>query len=110
MNVEFSYRYRDFGNFKKYGSVVFGNRGGIPAEEIDQALLRLTGNEQVFVASELSIPEMFFTEFPYSPKLDWEMHEYCGVSETDAQVDDAEGRDIEDLLVQLRGVSDRVRQ
>lgn len=101
MNVEFNYRYRDFGNFKKYGSVVFGNRAGIPLEKIHQALLQLTGDEEAFVASELAIPEMFFTEFPYSPRLDWEMHEYCGVSETNAQVDDTLLRDISDLLAQM---------
>lgn len=101
MNVEFSYLYRDLGNFKRYGSVVFANRGGIPITEIDQAVLHFIGNEQIFVASELAIPEMFFTEFPYSPKLDWEMHEYCGVSDTDAQVNDAEDRDIQDLIARL---------
>lgn len=110
MNVEFRYRYRDFGNFKNYGSVVFANREGIPIEEIDQALLHFTGSEQVFVASELAIPEMFFKEFPFSPRLDWEMHEYCGVSETVAQVDDAEGRDVEDLFARLKEISERPKR
>ncbi|MGH9590076.1 MAG: hypothetical protein ACRD25_06755 [Terracidiphilus sp.] len=107
MNVEFSYRYRDFGNFKRYGSVVFGNRGGISTTEIDQAVLRIIGNEQIFAASELAIPEMYFTEFPYSPRLDWEIHEYCGVSDTDTRINDAEGRDIQDLITQLRLINTR---
>jgi hypothetical protein len=105
MNIEFNYRYRDFGNFKRYGSVVFGNRRGITKEEIDEALLRLTGSDQAFRASELAIPEMFFTEFPYSPRLDWEMHEYCGVSETDAEIDDVRLRDIADLLAQMEALA-----
>ncbi len=101
MNVEFQYRYRDFGNFKRYNSVVFGNQSSLPIDDISRVLLRLTGGDETFVASQFGIPDMFFTEFPYNPNLDWQMHEYCGVSKTELPINDAQKRDIKDLLSQM---------
>lgn len=110
MNVQFEYRYRDLGNFKRYGSVVFGNRNDLPTDNINRLLLELTGSDETFVASRLGIPEMFFPDFPYSPSLDWEMHEYCGVSQTDLPINDAQGRDIMDLLSQMRAITEGGRK
>ena len=101
MNVEFQYRYRDFGNFKRYNSVVFWNRSDLPIGDINRTLLQVTGNDETFVASRFGIPEMFFAAFPYNPNLDWQMHEYCGVSRTELPVSDAQKRDIRDLLSQM---------
>jgi hypothetical protein len=98
MNIEFEYRYRDYGNFKNYNSIVFGNKHGLPVKEIEQKISRMLGNELFFDASRIGIPEMFFKQFPYDPELDWPMHEYCGVSETMSPINAAEGRDIRDLL------------
>jgi len=105
MNVQFEYRYRGLGNFKRYGSVVFGNQNGLPIDDINRLMLQLIGNDETFVASEVGIPEMFFTDFPYNPNLDWQMHEYCGVSQTDLPTNDAKGRDIRDLLSQMRAIA-----
>ena len=33
MNIEFEYRYRDLGNFKRYGSVVFRNQRACPSKK-----------------------------------------------------------------------------
>ncbi|MGA3262411.1 MAG: hypothetical protein ABSC47_00015 [Terracidiphilus sp.] len=106
MNVEFQYRYRDFGNFKRYGSVVFGNESGLLIDDISRSLLQLTGDDETFAAFRLGIPEIFFTDFPYNPSLDWEMHEYCGVSPTDLPINDAQGRDIGDLLSRMKAIAE----
>jgi hypothetical protein len=106
MNVEFQYRYRDFGNFKRYNSVVFGNESGMQIDDISRIMLQLVGDDETFTASRLGIPETFFTDFPYNPSLDWEMHEYCGVSSTDLPNDDARSRDIRDLLAQMRAIAE----
>lgn len=102
MNIEFEYLYRDSGNFKSYGSVVFGNPNNVTIEEIDQSIIELLGDDRTFNASRLAVPEMFFTEFPYNPDLDWGLHEYSGVSASHLPVNDAQRRDISDLLSQMR--------
>jgi hypothetical protein len=101
LNIEFAYLYRDFGNFKSYNSVVFGNKNNLAPKEIDQIICEALGNDHFFEASRLKVPEMFFKQFPYDPKLDWTMHEYCGVSQTASPINDVQSRDISDLLSRL---------
>jgi hypothetical protein len=101
MNVEFEYQYRDLGNFKRHGSVIFGNRNCLPIQKVDLILVDFFGNDRLFLASEIEVPDMFFTEFPFKQDLDWEMHEYCAVSETQLPVNDTRKRDIVDLLAQI---------
>ena len=101
MNIEIEYCYRDFGNFKSYNSVIFGNLSNMPIGAVHENLLRLMGEDRTFVASKLSLPEMFFTDSPYDPDLDWEMHEYCAATETDTLINDALGRDIRELMSQM---------
>ena len=99
MNIEFEYRYRDFGNNKRYGVVVFGNRTNILIERIRLRLQRLMiGDGMTFSASHLKIPEMFFPDSPFDPALDWEMHEFCDASDTDLPVNDVGGRDITEVV------------
>ncbi len=98
MNVKFAYRYRDYGNFKRYGSVVFGNRNEIPIEEIRRRILGPADGEWLFIASRLRVPELFFEDLPFDPDLDHQLHEFYVVSETDVPVSDNEGRDILALI------------
>jgi len=102
MNIEFRYMYRDMGNFKNYGEVIFGNRLNHNAEEIHKQIFRILGSDQIIKASDLRIPNLFFTNFPYDPELDHGMHEYFGVSETKLPVNDAEQRDITDILAKIK--------
>ncbi len=98
MNIKFQYRYRDYGNFKNYNSVIFRNGDNLPVEAIDKIISKVLLRDTSFEASRLNVPEMFFKNFPYDPELDWPMHEYCGVEETDLPQNDTQGRDIRDLI------------
>ena len=102
MNVELQYMYRDFGNFKNYGAVVFGNRSAVPITAIHDELGRAFGDDLNFVAADLELPGLFFKEFAHDPDLDWEMHEFCDVVPTDLPVSDTSKRDIQDLLAKLQ--------
>jgi hypothetical protein len=90
------------GNFKNYGEVVFGNRLSCNAEQIHKQIFSILGTDQFINASDLRIPNLFFTNFPYDPELDHEMHEYFGVSETELPASDAEQRDIADFLTDIK--------
>ena len=102
MNVQFDYRYRDWGNFKRNGSVVFGNRSRLDIEEIGQRITGALVDGEFFDASSLQIPELFFPDFPFDPDLDHGWHEFCGVSETHSPVDDLSGRDVAELLPPIK--------
>lgn len=101
MNIELEYLYRDSGNFKNYGSIVLANKNNLAAEKVDRVLVELLGEDRAFIASRLEVPERFFADFPYDPDLDWDMHEYYQASDTNLPVNDVQGRDIGDFLLQV---------
>jgi len=101
MNIEFRYMYRDMGNFKNYGVVVFGNRINRNPEEIRKQIFCFLSSDNIFKASELRIPDLFFKNYPYDSELDHEMHEFFEVSETELPASDAIQRDIADLLLDM---------
>jgi len=107
MNIEFEYMYRDLGNFKSYGTVVFSNQFSLSAPAVNSALLSALGSYQNFRASDLGIPELFFKEFAFDSELDWEMHEFCDVVQTDLPVSDTRARDIKDVLQEVEALRKR---
>ena len=101
MNIEFGYFYRDCGNFKNFGEVIFANKRSLSAKEINEKLLSTVMPEPFFRASDLGLPDLFFENFPYDPELDHESHEYHKVSETEKPTNDSFNRDITDLLLAI---------
>ena len=51
LNINFEYRYRDYGNFKNYNSVVFGNEKNLTVEEIDRIISQVLGYDPTFEAA-----------------------------------------------------------
>ncbi len=101
MNIEFEYLYRDCGNFKNFGWVVFANNRGLSAEEIHKKILGAAVADPFFKASDLALPDLFFKDFPYDPELDHELHEYRRARETEEPPNDVANRDISDLLSEM---------
>lgn len=101
MNIELEYLYRDCGNFKNFGKVVFANIRNFGAKEVHDKVLSLVVPEPFIKASELGLPNLYFQDFPYDPELDHELHEYYRVCETEKPTNDAANRDIEDLLSEI---------
>jgi len=102
MNIEFRYLYRDMGNFKNYGEVIFANRLNSDAEEIRKQIFSILGPDHTIKASDLGIPDLFFKNFTYDPELDHEMHEFVEVLRTENPANDAAQRDIAYLLIEMR--------
>jgi hypothetical protein len=101
MNIEFHYLYRDLGNFKNFGSLVFANSSHLAIDEIRRRIERATDCDRTFVASRLKMPELFFRDFPFNPELDHGFHEFFDTLETELPSNDPANRDIRDLLVEL---------
>ena len=101
MNVEFEFRYRDWGNFKRYGAVVFRNQHSLNCAEIRQRVMRASTDGQFFDASHLGVPELFFSDSPFDPDLDHSQHEFCSASETELPTNDVSNRDIHDFLLSM---------
>ena len=105
MRIEFTYFYRDYGNYKNFDSVVFANHNGYNAGELRNSILGVLGPDQLIDTSRLEIPSLYFEDFPFDPDLDHYQHEFFEVAETHLPTNDTKCRDITSLLCALKGVS-----
>ncbi len=103
MNILFSYLYRDAGNFKNFGTVVFANANQASLEKLNALIKQKLIDEMYFDAFNASVPSLFFDD--YDEELDHDWHEFECVSEVETLPNDAHGRDIDAFISRLAGKS-----
>ena len=103
MKIKFEYLYRDAGNFKRWGEVVFSN----PSNISKKLLTSMAGDALIdglyFVASKAGIPDLHFSD--YNEQLDHGWHEMHEFQPTTDVVSDPENRTIDEFLESLRYAS-----
>lgn len=100
MQIQFNYLYRDAGNFKQFGSVVFDNKECIPTDVLKNQFRTTLIDGQHFVAADVGIPNLWVCA--YDAELDHEWHEFEGLGDVDGQCDIVDSRDIMAFLCELR--------
>jgi hypothetical protein len=105
-NIEFSYRYRDGASFKKLGSVVFSN-----PEQLDSSVIESTLREgfwdDLFIAHQLRVPEVFlYLDGPFSFD-DHCYHEFVAVHASEKPSDDQYGRTVAEFAAEVTGFRGR---
>ncbi len=103
MNIRFKYLYRDAGNFKNWGEVVFSNPHDVPADVITSMADRVLIDRTYFVAAKADIPDLHFAE--YNKDLDHDWHEVNAFQPTDDPPNDVKDRKIEEFVESLRFAS-----
>ena len=81
MNIKFSYRYRDYANYKRYNEVIFSNPSNKPIQEVEQFILDHLFDDKLFYSTEWKVPDLHFDD--WDPDVDHFVHEFVSVSETD---------------------------
>ncbi|MGV8894101.1 MAG: hypothetical protein ACOH2K_14390 [Burkholderiaceae bacterium] len=99
MNIRFSYLYRDAGNFKNFGEIVFTNPHNLPLEELFAKLKLALLDEMFFDAFAVGVPDRFFDD--YDEELDHEWHEFECLEEVDSLPTDQQNRSIEIFISRL---------
>ena len=99
MNIEFSYLYRDAGNFKSFGTVVFTNKNQTSLEKLNEMIKQRLIDEIYFDALNASVPSLFFDD--YDDELDHDWHEFECISEVETMPNDADARDISAFISTL---------
>jgi hypothetical protein len=97
-NVEFRYLYRDGGNYKKRGSVIFSNREGL---DIDLAAERLRQGfltDGLFIARQVRVPEVFLYRRGKFTDDDHCYHEFDELNPTSKAANDKQLRSIQQFL------------
>jgi hypothetical protein len=100
MNVLFEYLYRDAGNYKNWGNVIFSNPQN---ESIEDLILRLRLHlidETYFVAKKARVPDLHFND--YDEELDHGWHEFDSLECTSESPTDVAGRDINQFILDLK--------
>ena len=103
MNIRFNYLYRDAGNYKTYGSVVFLNPNKLAVGEIEPALRSKLIDEVFFDPKTLGVPALRHSEFTYSSEMDHSWNEFESLEETDE--DAVDNRRIDELLLVAKHIT-----
>lgn len=103
MNVRFEYLYRDAGNFKNWGEVVFANPRNISTERVAEMAENVLIDHAYFVASNAGVPDLHFTE--RDDEIDHDWHEVHSFQSTNDDPNDSQSRDIEEFIESLRCAS-----
>ncbi len=102
MNIELEYVYRDAGNYKNFGAVIFRNQNSHSAEWLEKEIAKRLIDGEFFVAEKIEVPTLYFADYAYSPELDHEWHQFLGVRLSEEKCNDTYNRDIDDVLKLLK--------
>ncbi|KMP12048.1 hypothetical protein UZ36_02470 [Candidatus Nitromaritima sp. SCGC AAA799-C22] len=103
MNIRFEYLYRDAGNFKNWGEIVFTNPSGITVEIISSMAEKVLIDQTYFVANKANVPDLYFEV--YNEQLDHGWHEVHTFQTTSEVQNDQYHRTIDEFVESLRDAS-----
>lgn len=85
-NIQLSYLYRDSGNYKLFGEVIFSNPENISMEFIDSSIQSILIEGLYFIAEKWKLPKLEFDS--YNKEMDHPWHEFEMVESTSAEKSD----------------------
>ena len=100
MNIRFIYLYRDAGNFKNWGEVIFENKNNYDAGHLEKQIRTILIDQEFFVADKLDIPILRFQE--HIDRLDHDWHEFHSFEPTFFEQTDTLSRDVSNFIESLR--------
>lgn len=100
MNIRMEYLYRDAGNYKNWGEVVFANPNRVPVSDVEKLVAADLFERHYFLAESVGLPDLHFPD--HNLELDHDWHEFHAFAETEKIPDDAQGRNVEQLIECLR--------
>lgn len=100
-NVKFNYLYRDTGNYKSWGEIIFTNPTRLSVDEIDNRLRKSFFHNELFIADQIGIPQVFMYSQGSATTDDHCFHEYDSVELTDEESNDLDKRTIQNFLEQI---------
>lgn len=80
-NIKLSYLYRDAGNYKNFGEVIFANPSNVSLEKVTELLKQKLIDGQWFYARDYGLPNLHFDK--WNEELDHGFHEFEGMEYTD---------------------------
>jgi len=106
-SVKFIYLYRDSGNSKAWGEVVFANPGNLSVDEVELRLKKALDMGCLFIADQIQIPEVFLYLQGDLTAEDHCFHEFDSAILSDESPNDQLERSIELFVCQVETESQR---
>lgn len=106
-NIRFNYLYRDAGNYKQRGSVVFANPDGLTIDLIAQALQNAFLQDGLFIAHQIRVPEVFFSAEGDATSDDHCFHEFESAEFTPEGPNDVHARSIGNFVAEVEKEGER---
>lgn len=106
-NVELTYLYRDGGNYKKWGRVVFANPDRLDIASVETELRQALWVDGLFIARQIRVPEVFLWAGDEFSSDDHCYHELDGLRSTENKANDAHHRSISEFLAEAAQESRR---
>jgi hypothetical protein len=106
-NVEISYLYRDGGNYKKWGRVVFSNPDQLSIRSVEKDLRNAFLEDGLFIASQIRIPEIFLYADGKFSSDDHCFHEFDRANLTLNSANDKHERSIAEFLSEVSREAER---
>ena len=100
MNIKLEYLYRDAGNNKNWGEVIFTNRNNLSIKELEQEIRNKLIEREFFYAERINIPNLYFPKYDIDLDHDW--HEFHSLTETVFEPTDKMRRDISEFLNSIK--------
>lgn len=100
-NIKFSYLYRDGSNYKKWADVVFCNPNRLPLNVVSEAIRNMLWEEDLFVAHQIRVPEVFLFARGDISSDDHCFHEFYGVELSDQSPSDEYGRTASEFIAEV---------
>lgn len=99
MNIAFEYLYRDAGNYKKWGRVVFANPAKLPIADILKEARCSLIDQSFFDARSIDVPDLHFEH--WNPELDHNWHEMDSIIQTSDEATDVRQRSVQAFLFEI---------
>lgn len=101
-NIKFRYLYRDAGNYKKRGEVVFRNPDELSCNFISKVLRERFMVDGLFIAHQIRIPDSFFYTRGEANSDDHCYHEFDKIELTADAPNDQHQRSMSQFLAEVR--------
>jgi hypothetical protein len=98
-NIKFNYLYRDAGNYKEFGEIIFTNCNSESLENIERLIRKNLIEGEFFIPEKWNIPRISLGDF--SPGLDHDYHEFESLEIT--AENPTESIDISTFLIRISG-------
>ena len=96
--IRFNYLYRDEANYKEWGSFDFTNPDGLAVEEIERIPRQNFEQDELFIAHQVGIPEIFFYSTDPITEDDHCYHEFASVEAIETAETEPPSRSISEFL------------